>query len=343
MRSPVDEQFLQKMGAKFTFHKAFMLSLIDAKASAENPARLYRKLDKDTAEKYAYAMIGGDDFPGIVLLNHEHPHDGQNWIVATGMHRLEAAIQAGIKTLDAYLVTEPDHYRREVIVRMLNITVGKGMDMPEIFAHLLWLNEHHGMALTVLAKEWNVKPQSLINAAAEQKARLRAQKTGWDFDRCKIGSGAIIHLGSIALDPVFDAAVEFVCTYPGIRTDEIKEMAGQIRKARDEASQLAVVQKHREDAEKRLKMTIAIRRHSPSKITSVAKYMKTLVGLLDRPLNELHVASYHDMNALLLVIESTFDHLKLLRAEVERVQRMSQPPQPDLRKGGQRPDIQPSA
>jgi hypothetical protein len=344
MRSPVDEQFLTKLGAKFTFHKALPISLIDMKLSAENPARIMRKLDKGRAESYGIAMLDGDEFPAVVLLNHPNPHDGMNWIVATGMHRLDGAQQAGIKTFDAYCVTEPDQYRREVIFRMLNIVVGWGMEMPEIFAHLLWLNEHHGTALTVLAKDWNVKPSALINAAAEQKARLRARKTGWDFDRCRVGVGSIIHLGSISLDPVFEAAVEFACTYPGIRTDEIKEMVGQIRKARDEASQLAVVKKHKEDAEKRLAMNIATKgKPRPSKMTNVAKWMKTLINLLDRPLNELHVASYPDMDALLLIIESTFDHLKLLRAEVERVQRMSQPPQPELRRGGQRPDVQPSA
>jgi hypothetical protein len=341
MKSPIDEQFLTKLGAKFKFQEKFPIAKIDLKASTENPARIYRKLNKDVAETYGAMMLCGDDFPAIVLLNHEHPHDGMDWIVATGVHRLDGARQASIDTFDAILVTEPDQYRREVIIRMLNITVGHGMDMAEIHAHLLWLNEHHGTALSTLAKEWGVKPQSLINAANEQKARLRARRIGVDFDRCKVPSGTIIALGSIHSDPVFGSAVDFVCTFPGIRGDEVKEMAGQIRKERDEASQLAVVQKHRELAEKRIEMNKATKaKQKPTKITRAIRSMKVLNNQLDCPLHELHIASYEDRNGILLIIESLTDHLKLLRAEVERVERMSKPPQPELRRNGQRPDMQ---
>jgi len=347
MKHLIDEHFLDKIGAKYTYVKSIPIKEIDIKTSIENPARMYRKLNKQRAEQYAYEMIGGDEFPAIVLLNHEAPHDGMKWIIATGVHRTDARIQAGITETDAYLVTEPDAYRREVIIRMLNITVGEGMNMEEIFAHLLWLNEHHGTALAVLAKEWNVKLGTLTNAAAEQRARFLARRTGYNFEQAKVGSTSIIYLGGIHSDPVFDKAVEFVCTYPGIRVDEVKDMTGEIRKSREESAQLAIVEKFKEAADKRLAKGRSIKASNrPSKITKIARWLKTLSNQLDCPMKDLHVASYDDMQTLLYIIENASEAIKRLRGEAERVQRMSQPPsqaQPDLRKGGTRPDTRPEA
>jgi hypothetical protein len=344
MRSPIDEQFLKKLGCKFQYREKFPMAAIDIKASVENPGRIYRKLNKDVAETYGIAMLDGSDFPAIVLLNHEHPHDGLDWIIATGLHRTDGAKQAGIEVFDAYLVTEPDPYKREIIIRLLNTTVGYGMDVSEIFAHLLWLNEHHGTALTVLAKEWHVKPSALINAAAEQKARLRARKTGWDFDRCKVPAGTIIMLGGIQLDKVFEAAVDFTCTYPGVRGDEVKEMCADIRKTRDEAAQLAIVKKHAADAEKRLAMTKAVKgKQKPGLIIKVRASMKTLINHLDRPINDLRIANYGDLPELLLIIESLNTHMRMFRAEVERLERMSHPPGPELRRNPNQRPSQPEA
>ena len=41
------------------------------------------------------------------------------WIIATGVHRSLAALEAGKKGFDAYCVIEPDAYRRDVLFKQL--------------------------------------------------------------------------------------------------------------------------------------------------------------------------------------------------------------------------------
>src|SRR5436309_445987 len=125
MRDQRTEAFLERGGWKWKFHEKVELVKIDIQHSAENPARLARKIDDERVLQYAEEMESGVDFPAVVLLS---PSDREvlPFDVATGMHRLSAADTAGLLSLDAYIITEADHFRREILIRQLNSIEGQG-------------------------------------------------------------------------------------------------------------------------------------------------------------------------------------------------------------------------
>jgi hypothetical protein len=130
MKDPKTENFLTRGSWNWQYHAKIDFSKIDLKHSQENPARLARKLDEDRVVHYAIEMQNGVEFPAIVLL-HPSSNDSFPYEVATGMHRLEAACYADIRALDAYVVTEAEPYRREVLIRQLNTIEGHGVTIRE--------------------------------------------------------------------------------------------------------------------------------------------------------------------------------------------------------------------
>lgn len=327
MRDPRIEQFLNHGQWKFEYHPKVNLELIDMRASDENPARMNRRLEEARALQYAELMENGVEFPAIVLLVLIDPKGPYKYLVATGMHRLAGATAAMRTMIDAYVVFEPDIYRREVLVRMLNAVEGRGDTMAEQMAHLIQLKEQFpGKALTELAKEWSLKASTVRAAYEEHKTRLRARRLGFDLERSKMQQKIALSLGTIHSDMVLEKALEFVTTTAGVPTAEIKEMAAEIKKARDEAASMAIVRKYREAAEKRLEAAKAKHgRVRPLAINRVIRDCRRLNSSLEVPHEQLHVAALEDRRGSLLLLRATMDNLKRLIIEIERVERMTMP------------------
>ena len=238
MRDQKTENFLNECQAKWQYVERVDFSEIDMKASEENPARSDRRLDQERALSYGLAMLNGVEFPALVLLNHPNPTDKVKWIVSTGMHRIEGARCADRNYFDAYCVTEADAYKREYINRMLNSIEGRGMTVNEVINHLLWLHENFpSNPLTELAKGANLKPGIVQNAFNEHKAKLRARKFNYDFDRAKLPQKSCLLLGSIHSDVVFEKACDVACMIPGVTSNDVSDMVREVRKARDEKAQ----------------------------------------------------------------------------------------------------------
>jgi hypothetical protein len=330
MREEKTESYLVRGGFKWSYNKSVPFTEIDFKASEDNPARLNRRIDNDRAFQYAQEMETGVQFPAIVLLNLPQPHDGQKWLIATGVHRYTAAGAAGIKAHDAYLVTEPDLYRREVLCRQLNALEGQGITVSEQITQVLWLNEHYpSKSITQLTKEWGLKLSTVQAAAGEQRTKVRARSKGWDLERVKVPQKTSLALGAIQNDNVFEKAVELVCSVPGVSTSDAKEMAAEVKKARDEVSQLATIKKWRVIAEDRARL--ARSRHgriAPGAANKVVGDIRRVNNQLVQNMGELHVGALNgaaQQDALILA-RDCIENLKRFVVEIERVQRMTRPP-----------------
>jgi hypothetical protein len=250
------------------------------------------------------------------------------WEVATGMHRINGAQMAGKKGFDAYLVTEADLFRRETLIRQLNQLEGKGLTHQETLQHILHLHETFNKPLAQLSREWNVKVQTLQNAANERRARLRARRFGTDFDRQKVPPSSMIALNGIHSDIVFERAAELAAYTPGVRVDDVKDLVADIKKARTEGDQLAVVDKYKEEAENRIRAAQAQKGRTKSvAVVRVMRNVKALNNQLGRPFPELHVAAMEDKAGGVLVVKALLVNLERFITEIERADRMSKPPE----------------
>ena len=346
MREQKTENWLNKHGYKYVYVKTVPFADIDLEMSRDNPARTDRKLDQNRALEYSIRMLDGDEFPALIALNHPSPHDSFKWIVATGMHRIEAAILADKTSFDCYCVTEGDEYKREWVVRFSNQLEGKGMSTQDEINHALWLHEHYGKPIAELARKAGLKVSMLQNAFSEQRTRERARRAGWEFGP-RISQATALALGSIKLDNVFNRAAEFFST-TFVSGADAKDMASEINKLRDEPAQIKVVERYQDAAQKTAEFTRAARsKGKPVAITRLMGAVKRLRNSLLKPFKELHIGALEDaIPSQIAIIDDLQARLKLLKEAMQQVHRMNQPPSqqynnPGLRKRDNRPEARP--
>lgn len=235
MRDLKTEAFLDRGKWTYTYEGNITFDQIDVKFSEDNPARLHRKIDEDRVLQYAEEMQDGEEFPAIVLLTPSERGIFQ-YDVATGMHRLKAADCAqreNPKHIDAYIVNEPGRYRRDVLIRMLNVIEGVGVSQPEQIMHILYLHETYKEALPKLSKEWHQPIETVRTHFRAEQARHRARKVGYDLSRMKISMATLGKLNSIHSDVVFQDAIHFVVNHAPSAA-KIEDLCHGIKDCHDE-------------------------------------------------------------------------------------------------------------
>jgi hypothetical protein len=334
MRDQKTEQFLDQGGYRYEYHPHVDFSEIDLKASYENPARLLRRVDEDRAISYALAMEEGTEFPAIVLLTYDGGTPPAHYLIATGVHRTEAALLAKRTDFDAYVVTEADVYRRESLIRRLNTIEGQGVSIRDRILQVLQLHEtYQDRSLRQLAKDWNLKDGQVKAAWAEQQAMIRGRRFGFDFAKVKLSRSSIVALHGIQNDVVFGKAAQFA-VLTGASTAEVDELCKEVKKTRDETSGLAAVERATQDAAAR-KMQVQAKhgRISPAPATKFFATIRTLNNLADKGIEQLYLSAYSRQDLGRLLCESTIDLLKRIIAELDRIKRLETPPPPTLRRG----------
>lgn len=290
MRDPRTEAFLDRGQWQWTYDPNVTFDQIDISYSADNPARLNRRIDDERVLQYAEEMQSGVEFPAIILMT---PSDRGEALydVATGMHRLNAADTAQSKApkhIDAYVVTEPDKYRREFLTRSANTIEGRGVSLQEQIMHIIHLHEQFNVSIPTLCKEWHVKEHTVRTHLRAEQARKRARDTaGIDLTATKLSLTAQGQLNSsIHSDRVFSEAVKFIYNYkPSMSA--VDDICKAIKETREEAQALQVVaeyvegQKQRQEKEK---ARTARTRTGPaqSMISNAARFNKQVSAGIDQ-------------------------------------------------------------
>jgi hypothetical protein len=319
MLDPKTENFLTRGNWSWKYHDIVEFSKIDLKHSRENPARLNRKIDEDRTVHYAMEMQNGVEFPAVVLL---HPSDNGKfpYDVATGMHRLTAADVADLTSFDAYVVTEPDQYRREVLVRQLNTIEGQGVTVRESILQIIMLHEKYPeRSLNALAKEWGLKSGSVHAVWRAESAKRRARQFGFDFDRAKLTQGASGALAGIHSDRVFKEAASFIVNHVP-PTATIDEMCRELRTVRDESDSLAIIEKFRDAEEERQARNRAKHaRTSPAPAHKLIGNARRFNNQVSKGLEHLYIASLPGTMQAKVVLEELITNAKRVLAEIERI------------------------
>lgn len=341
MKHPITEQFLDRGGWHWEYREAVALATIDLAASLDNPARLDKRLDEDRVVNYAIAMLDGIEFPAIVLLRLDTPQGASEYQIATGCHRARAAEQAAKVSFDAYVVSEPDTYRREVLIRQLNTIEGHGLSIRDQILQLLQIHEKYpSHSLAQLAREWNLKPSTVQSVHLEQQAIRRAARFGFEFSSRthRLAQKTIVRLHGIHNDAVFAKAAEFAFL-SGVGNSELEDMAREIKKTRDEQSGLAVVEKYAAAiASRRLQTQARTARISPNPGNKLIANCRRVAAVLDGGIEPLHLAALSRPDLARSLLEDLIANFKRVIGELDRIarsqihlkSRAAKPDQPEL-------------
>lgn len=244
MRDPKTEAFLQRGRWVWAYEQAVPLSSIDTDHARDNPARLNRRFDEERVLQYAEEMDDGVEFPAVVLLT-PSDHGVKPFDIATGLHRLSAAelCRKGTRHADAYVITEPDRYRRELLTRSLNTIEGRGADQSEQIMHIIYLHEHHKQPIATLCKEWHIKEGSVRHYYRAEQCKRRAKSLGVQLSdtRLRLSQSLLGQMNALHSDKVFKEFAEFInrhATSVGV----VENLCRQLKDVRDEAKALALIQ-----------------------------------------------------------------------------------------------------
>jgi hypothetical protein len=328
MKDPKTEQFLTHGAWKWVYQVRVLLSDIDRKASRENPSRLLARVDEERVQSYGLAMEEGVEFPAIVVLALDSAVSSFKYLIATGVHRVEAADLAGLKQFDAYVVAEPDQYRAELLVRRLNTIEGHGVSIRDRVLQVLHLHETYpDQSLKTLAKEWNLKYGTVQSAFKEQQAIVRARRFGVEFTKSsKLSQNSLLSLNTVHSDPVFQKILQFV-TWHNVPASEIAEIVKEIKQTRDDNAAMSVVERHTEGAtERKLLAQAKTGRITPAAAGKFMQDARRLMNNLDKGIENLHLAAYPRRDLARRLAEDLIDQLKRVVADINRIERITPPP-----------------
>lgn len=317
------ESLLKRGNYQFVLHDKEPLSNIDLKASAENPARINRKIEQDRVIQYGCAMIDGAVFPPLVLLR----RDQAKLLVATGMHRIRAAQEAKIDTFDSYIVTETDQYRCDLLIRLLNGLEGRGDTIKEQLWHVISLHEQYSrIPLTQLANEFSISKQTVTNAWNEHQGIRRGSRLGFDFEKTqKQPQSVIVRLNQIPSDLVYMKAAEFVVHYDVVAR-EVEELVQALKDVRHqgEGAEIGIIKKFHDAAdEKQRRAKSRIGRTNPTACTLFISKVRSVNKQARRGIEHLHLSAISDYDDAHAVIDDGIEHLIKIKAELERIQRLA--------------------
>lgn len=317
------ESLLKRGNYRNAYQDKVLFSDIDFKASEENPARINRKINDDDVVKYGFAMMEGAVFPGIVLLK----QDRAKHLVATGMHRCKAAIEVKRDWFDAYIVTEPDQFRCDLLIRLLNGIEGRGDTVKDQLRHVISLHEKYSKhSLNELALAFNLSKGAVMNAWQAHKGIQRASRLGFDFEGSqKQPQMSIIALDQIVSDLVYVKAAEFIVHYeiPGREVEDLVRDLKNVRSKGESAEIQTITKWHDEADEKQRRAKSRIGKTSPTACTRFIGKCRGINKQMRKGIEHLHLSALGDVRDALTVVEDSIDNLEKVKAELERIERIS--------------------
>lgn len=315
------EALLKQGNYKYRYVDKLPFSDIDLKASEENPARLRRKIDDFVVTQYGLAMLEGAVFPAIVVFT----RDQAKHLVGTGMHRIKASLECNKDWHDAYIVNEPDQYRQELLLRLLNGIEGVRDTKKEQIYHMIATHEKFPKhTIGELAKQFHIPHNTALSAWNEHQGIKRASRLGFDFEG-KQPQSTIIAINQIGSDIIYHKAAELV-HYFEVKARTVDDMVREIRavKAKGQDAEMAVVKRYHDQAEEAAKRAKSrVGKTSPTAATRFIGRCRGINTAASKGVEHLHLSALVNPQDSLNVLLDAIDHLNKVKAEFERIIRMT--------------------
>lgn len=207
---------------------------IDWAASRMNHARIdTAALSMELAEEYSQAMLRGDVFPKVVVL--ELPRD--KYFILGGNHRAEGARLAGDEELKAYIATTTDEAIIDLLPRVLNRMHGRRMDRNEALNQARYAIATHALKTKQAALMFGVSESTLlmeqrITRAGKFLTDNNINPAGWPKTKLEA-------LERLENDNVKKAvAIRLIAPFPKANGQEVDAMIGRVIANKNELKQL---------------------------------------------------------------------------------------------------------
>jgi hypothetical protein len=327
MRDAKTEQQLERGKFVYRYEPGFLISRIDMAASRANPARLYRRIDEERCMEMAFAMEEGVDFPAVVLL--EEP---KAIIVATGLHRLSAAtqwIKPARHAFDAYIVTEPDPYRRDLLMRSINCIEGHGQTKDENLAHCVEMTRLYGGSIDDLAAAFNLRPHAIRDHLRYVKFDQRADEIGVGDLARLIPKTLKQTLGQIKIDSLLARTLRVIVATKAVGPIA-KQLGSDVAAARSERAAMKILDEREEEfarTEERAKATYGRRKPDlPTKAMSPIRSLVKFNGSHGNDPSKLQFGALDEaqLERDLKIVGEAMDILAAYKREMTTVQKQHQ-------------------
>ncbi len=232
------EGVLKNSRVRFEYLKSVEISTIDLASSRQNQARIGVTVHQDLVDEYTIAMKSGAKFPALVAFRNQYGI----YILAGGNHRISAAINAGYKFADLYLVTSNNEATRRMITTTLNLKNGARTSREDAMEQAISWMKIYGRSLADTASHYGVPVSSLQFRLRNMQTQDRLMKAS--VDTKGLNKMSLAALASIQNDHVLQEAGAFQAEFH-VRDADFKRMVRDLRDARTEADQLAVVKSWR--------------------------------------------------------------------------------------------------
>lgn len=236
------EQLLNDRDCTWEHQPALELRSIDLVASITNQSR-FEPIDQPTVDRYVAALEDGAEFPPIIVrrIPAASVKAKDRLVIAGGNHRARAHIDAGRKTIDAYVVVCDDLVALEIAYSD-NATHGLPPTDPERLQHARILIDQ-GRLPSEAARTVGISEQKVYKHLAAINVEKRAAECGVAVELAEIGVGIRPRLGSLKDDRVFTKVIRAIVK-ERIGQTASQKLIGDINAQPDVAGALDLLQAH---------------------------------------------------------------------------------------------------
>lgn len=222
---------------------ALPIRQIDLIASVTNQVRV-NAIDKPTVERYVSALEAGAVFPPIAV-RETTTKTGPHLINLGGNHRTRAHLDAGRKTIDAWIVTIDDDLAALELAFHDNANHGLPTSEDERITQCLLLMDSGRPTITA-ARTVGVAPARVYRYLERRGVAKRAAELGVTPQYAKVGVSVQARLGSIKDDRVLSKVIRTIAE-EGMGQLASQQLITDANAARDVVAAMDAIALHTRD------------------------------------------------------------------------------------------------
>jgi hypothetical protein len=245
------------------------------------------------------------------------------------LHRLNAAtdlVKPPRQTFDAYVVVEPDPYRRDLLMRSINCIEGRGQTRDENLAHCVEMHRLYGGPIEDLAAAFGLKPSAVKDHLRLVKLDERAEQWGVAEQTRKLTQKVKQALSQIKNDPVFAKTVR-VITATKASTAAALQLARDTGAARSERAALKILEdREQEYAEQEERARARYGKRRPDIPATAMKPVRTILNFSAKHGNDPAKLQWGALDEAQLtrdlkVVDEVVDILVAWKREMQTIQK----------------------
>jgi ParB-like chromosome segregation protein Spo0J len=228
---------LKEKGFTWELRTRVPLSAFDRSLSLNNQARVGTPIDSSTVSRYTQALGNGDVFPAIVAAE---TSASAKLLICDGNHRYTAHEDAGLKSIDAYVIIGASG----AAVTMLTFEANTKHGLPTSEADRIIQGQHlvdNGVSIDEAAKRLGLAKTKLTRAVNTDIADSRAAEAGAELSRWhKLPQSTKLALGRVTTDEGFVALAK-LASDANLGPDQVLSAVTDLNRIRSSAKQVAEV------------------------------------------------------------------------------------------------------